>query len=108
MKFTIKDRQIISDSIVPCFPKQYKINELFESEYNQNVETVIFPILEDKEKLRKSPGLLIILASWMESYLERLRQAGVENAKLPKLIDDIKKLMPLFIDHVEEQLNGEI
>jgi len=33
---------------------------------------VIFPILKDKQKLKESPGLLIILASWMESYEERL------------------------------------
>lgn len=58
---------------MPCFHKKYKIHELFDEEYRINVEKIIVPILEDEKKLKESPGLLIILASWMDNYLERLR-----------------------------------
>jgi len=47
MKFTIKDRSIISDIIAPCFPAEHKIDELFNKEYNKNVEERIFPIIKD-------------------------------------------------------------
>lgn len=108
MKFTIKDRSIISDIIAPCFPAEHKIDELFNKEYNKNVEERIFPIIKDQKKLKESPGMLITLASWLDNYEDNLRSVGVENPSLHKLINDIKMLMPLFVDHIETQLSKEI
>jgi len=52
--------------------------------------------------------MLITLASWLDNYEDNLRSVGVENPSLHKLINDIKMLMPLFVDHIETQLSKEI
>ena len=77
LNFSIKDLLVIYDHIGPCFPESYKIFDFFEQNYKASVEKKLMPFLEEKEKIKASPGILILLASWLDSYELLVKKAGL-------------------------------
>ena len=42
-KFATKDLVDVNDYVVPCFSKDFPILELFQNQYQEKIEAVIFP-----------------------------------------------------------------
>lgn len=48
-KFATKDLIDVNDYVQPWFPKEFPIMELFQSEYQRNIEGIIFPYFDQIE-----------------------------------------------------------
>ena len=78
MDFTVNDLIIVIENLAPCFPPEMNIFELYETKYKTNVENLVIPFLENKKKITESPGILIILASWLDKYEDLMKRAGAK------------------------------
>ena len=76
--FTVNDLIIVIENLAPCFPPDIDIFKLYEAKYKSNVENLVFPWLENSKAIKESPGILIILASWLDKYENLLQRAGVQ------------------------------
>lgn len=81
INFTVSDLVDVFDYVIPCFPKKYDIWKIFQDNYKANVERILEPFLENEEEIKKSFGLLIVLATWLDTYEELLTRAGVSNTE---------------------------
>ena len=72
--------------------------ELYQVEYQRNIEAKIFPYFDEIEE-EKQYGNLVILLGWIDDYESMLSRAGVDSTKLTNLKVKVKILMPFFIDH---------
>lgn len=48
-KFATKDLIDVNDYVQPCFPKEFPIMELYQTEYQRNIEAIIFPYFDQIE-----------------------------------------------------------
>ena len=103
--FTVNDLIIVIENLAPCFPPEMNIFELYEVKYKRNVENLVIPFLENKKKITESPGILIILASWLDKYEDLMKRAGAKETDYLELKMKIKEFMPEFILYLERYLN---
>ncbi len=45
-KFATKDLIDVNDYVQPCFPKEFAVMELYQCEYQRNIEAKIFPYFD--------------------------------------------------------------
>jgi len=77
----ITDLPMIKDSVEPCFPPIYKIFEFYRSEYLDRIENTIRPFIPKSDSDADSdPGILVVLASWLENYGVLLKKLGIEQS----------------------------
>jgi hypothetical protein len=110
-KFATKDLIDVNDYVQPCFAKEFAVMELYQSEYQRNIEGKIFPYFDQIEE-EKQYGNLVILLGWIDEYESMLARAGLDSTKLTNLKVKVKVLMPFFIDHnrklVEDYIEGAL
>ena len=74
----INDLPAIKDFVSPCFPPQYNIFEFYKSEYLEKIEKSVLPFIPTSEsKAANDPGILVVLASWLDSYEILLDKLGI-------------------------------
>jgi len=65
----INDLPLIKEYVSPCFPPYYNIFEFCKGEYLQRIEKSIEPFIPRSEShALKDPGILVVLASWLDNY----------------------------------------
>lgn len=48
-KFATKDLIDVNDYVQPCFPREFAVMELYQTEYQRNIEAKIFPYFDQIE-----------------------------------------------------------
>lgn len=97
-KFATTDLVEISDYVEKCFPKDFPIMELYQQQYQLNIEKHIVPYFELIEN-EDQYGHLVALLGWIDDYETLLSRAGLDSTNLVVLKSKVKILMPRFIDH---------
>lgn len=85
-----------------CFPEDFKIFQVYESRYRDNIERRVLPGLEDENRIRESFGTPIKLIQWVNDYEKMLAKAGLESTDFQLLKAKAVQYMPLFQDHLRE------
>ncbi len=75
------DLKKVNKFVVPCFPPDYKIDELFKKRYIDYICEKIKKFLNEEE-LQAQPGNLIILAKWLDSFEGLLQEIQVDLGKI--------------------------
>lgn len=106
-KFVSQDLVEVFERVTKCFPPSYNIFELYQARYQKNIQEKIMPHMELLTE-EKQYGNLLALMTWIEDYEAVLSRAGVSSTSYIELKLEVKKLMPLFIDHNQSLLRTYI
>lgn len=75
----ISDLPLIKEHVAPCFPPYYSVFEFCKEEYLQRIEKGIDPFIPRSEShALKDPGMLVVLASWLDNYEILLGKLGID------------------------------
>jgi hypothetical protein len=97
----IVDLKTVKECTAPCYPPEYKIEELYRTKYLEKVEKIVSTFI-DTLKAEGNKGEYLIFASWLESYEQFLKSIGIAEEKNVKLKAEIKNTLPEFYDHLEK------
>ena len=74
----INDLPLIKEYVTPCFPPCYNIFEFCKNEYLGRIQESIIPFIPTSEsKAESDPGILVVLASWLDNYEILLGKLGI-------------------------------
>jgi hypothetical protein len=93
---------------LPNFGEKYDFREFCLKNYRDRIEAAIEPHLSNLEKLRDSPGLLVLIFQWINEYaneITKLCPGAVEELEIQMLFAKVKELMPDFLNHMEGLLS---
>jgi hypothetical protein len=65
--FATQDLVDVNDYVLPCFPKEFPIMEIYQTAYQHHIETQIFPYFDQIQE-EKQYGHLVILLGWIDDY----------------------------------------
>ena len=75
----MEDLLQVKAHVVPCFPPAYQIFKLYTENYLEKLENVIMPFVPDSgEQTLKDPGVLVVMASWLDKCEMILPKLGIE------------------------------
>ena len=100
----ILDLKIVKEKTAPCFPPEYKIEEIYKTKYLQKVEDIVSKLIAELNG--KTQGEFLIFASWAQSYEEFLRSIGISEERNAKLKAEIENTLPKFYDHLNKILGN--
>ncbi|CAG9311363.1 unnamed protein product [Blepharisma stoltei] len=104
----INELGIMIEKVLPCFPPEYNLYNYCVNKYRNCIQAAIEPQLSDLEKLRASPGLLVLIFQWVSEYSEAIKKYcadSLEDVDIQILFAKVKELMPDFIQHMENLLS---
>ena len=84
-KTSVDDLMDTHQLLVPVFPAKYGVFEFVRREYKGLIEDLVRPIISDLEAVKKDPGVIIYLISWLDGYEVLLKRAGIEEAEHAEL-----------------------
>ena len=104
----LKDLEVISQKVAPCFPQEYQIYEFCMNNYRSSIESAIQPHLQDLQKMKETPGILVLLFQWVSQYSQALSKyspGALQDLDIQFLFAKLKELMPDFLQHMENLLS---
>ena len=104
----ISELHFMLAKVLPNFGEKYEFREFCLSNYRNRIEAAIEPHLSNLEKLRESPGLLVLIFQWINEYateITKLCPGAVEELEIQILFAKCKELMPDFLSHMENLLS---
>ena len=84
-KTSVDDLMDAHEHLIPVFPPKYSIFEFLRNEYKGLIEELVRPILSDLPSLKKDPGVIVYLISWLDGYEALLKRAGIDEPEHAEL-----------------------
>lgn len=103
-KFSVSDQIQVFQKLQPIFPKKFEIFKFLQSVYQNMLEELVLPYLEDLSVLKENPGLVVILIGWLDEYKALLEKAGMNADSISDLHTKVKGFIPVFMTHIEQLL----
>jgi hypothetical protein len=108
----VGDIRILMERVLQCFPVEFQLQSFFinskaNTEYRNFIENKITPYLDQISEIRESPGMLVLIASWLDSYASTMTLYSpdiVSDLQFQMIVAKVKELMPDFLQHIENLL----
>lgn len=107
----LSELNFMLEKVLPNFSEKYDLRDFCINQYRSKIEAAIGPHLSNLEKLRASPGLLVLIFQWINEYgssITKLCPGAVEEIDIQMLFAKVKELMPDFLLHMESLLSDWI
>lgn len=104
----ISELGFMLEKVLPNFPEKYNLKDFCIQQYRGKIESAIEPHLSNLDKLRESPGLLVLIFQWISDYgnsIKKLCPLANEEIEIQMLFAKVKELMPDFLSHMEGLLS---
>lgn len=104
----ISELNFVLEKVVPQFPESYQLKNFCINTYRSKIESAIDPHLKNLDKLRQSPGLLVLIFQWVSEYSDAIKSlcpGATEEVEIQVLFSKVKELMPDFLSHMENLLS---
>ncbi len=98
----MNELSLVQTKVIPCFPPKYDIFNVYCKKYLQYIHEKLKPFMTDSE-LEKTPGLGILLASFLDKFETALQKVGV-NIYESEIKSDITFSMHYFYEHTNTVL----
>eukprot|EP01027_Heterolobosea_sp_BB2_P014594 GEZU01020945.1.p1 GENE.GEZU01020945.1~~GEZU01020945.1.p1 ORF type:complete len:668 (-),score=161.25 GEZU01020945.1:99-2102(-) len=93
----LQDLQIVAESVVPCFPESYNIEEYFNTLYQGKTKQIVDDMVKDAKNMTIRDKLSLL--NWLDKYYDNMEALGIEDDKIIPLDEDkyIRQLEDMYI-----------